>query len=999
MTEENDDGTTPPPPPGLPPAPPTPPGLEPPTPPAPPAPPGLDLPASPPMPPGMDSPAAPPMPPMMDAPPAPPEAPPAPPMLDESSEEADDDLGDPLDLLSAMEDDDSAPEVPPAPPEAPPSPPGMDLTPPEAPPAPPEAPPSPPGMDLTPPEAPPAPPEAPPSPPGMDLTPPEAPPAPPDAPPSPPGMDLAPPEAPPAPPEAPGLDLLSPVVEEVEETQESAPPTLDLSTALESEIESHEATEEEPAVLNLAGGKIRNSAEVDAIPGHKLVATLEETESATLSADGEVVKQSVKGLLTLKNPSDTDRLWDIDVILENSEHSDLEGDLPYSELEPGADQTVGYNVEGPRMLCLRERIDTWTARDKERSLSIERSAEAQEIGLELEVENMCSVQLNDVVVTRTFPVQIQVSEGADYERQGDTITWSVGRLSAGESRTLTIPAAVTAEAVDAIDAGSASATYTSDATLSGINFGEVDAHCRGFSYMVVDEDERPDNYRCQAVFENRSSFTVDLTKLTVTQTGSEEHLFEIEDVEEDVLPDGRWESDVKVVHSMDKPTFSQELLYTVLPRVSRKTEGTVNLQSQHIEVLEADIDKNYSLDVLRHYRRTELEATIEIENTGSAVINLLRIHDDIPGLFEAPEAGSVKASIESKDLNPEQVRIEVHDGIKHEKNRISPDGPGFHMEITIGQKGPIGLSPGQKMTISYPLVAPDPSPANDVVAAPARIDFSAERYGPIATRSPRVSPVVRVTHRKVNYDSGKEVFPAGGAGRYEAMIMFNNRADSALQDVVIHDIIPGAFELLEWKVTSSHQGEIKCDMAEEGTTDGKKMSWNIGTVGRGERIEVIYEFKGDPEAGFKVSDAQEIHGIDVGEEIDDDETETAPLVEENVEESTEEIEEDVSEAEDIDDETESSDEETEEASEETEEIDESESDEDMDESSDDENVDSDDAPSESSDEDDEMDAALAKITGTNTPSESDSTEARSCPICNAEVAAGMTQCPVCSFTF
>ena len=957
MTEENDDGTTPPPPPGLPPAPPTPPGLEPPTPPAPPAPPGLDMPASPPMPPGMDSPVAPPMPPMMDAPPAPPEAPPAPPMLDELSEEADDDLGDPLDLLSAMEDDESAPEAPPAPPEAPPSPPGMDLAPPEAPPAPPEAPPSPPGMDL------------------------------------------APPEAPPDPPEAPGLDLLSPVVEEVEETQESAPPTLDLSTALESEIESHEATEEEPAVLNLAGGKIRNSAEVDAIPGHKLVATLEETESATLSADGEVVKQSVKGLLTLKNPSDTDRLWDIDVILENSEHSDLEGDLPYSELEPGADQTVGYNVEGPRMLCLRERIDTWTARDKERSLSIERSAEAQEIGLELEVENMCSVQLNDVVVTRTFPVQIQVSEGADYERQGDTITWSVGRLSSGESRTLTIPAAVTAEAVDAIDAGSASATYTSDATLSGINFGEVDAHCRGFSYMVVDEDERPDNYRCQAVFENRSSFTVDLTKLTVTQTGSEEHLFEIEDVEEDVLPDGRWESDVKVVHSMDKPTFSQELLYTVLPRVSRKTEGTVNLQSQHIEVLEADIDKNYSLDVLRHYRRTELEATIEIENTGSAVINLLRIHDDIPGLFEAPEAGSVKASIESKDLNPEQVRIEVHDGIKHEKNRISPDGPGFHMEITIGQKGPIGLSPGQKMTISYPLVAPDPSPANDVVAAPARIDFSAERYGPIATRSPRVSPVVRVTHRKVNYDSGKEVFPAGGAGRYEAMIMFNNRADSALQDVVIHDIIPGAFELLEWKVTSSHQGEIKCDMAEEGTTDGKKMSWNIGTVGRGERIEVIYEFKGDPEAGFKVSDAQEIHGIDVGEEIDDDETETAPLVEENVEETTEEIEEDVSEAEDVDDETESSDEETEEASEETEEIDESESDEDMDESSDDENVDSDDAPSESSDEDDEMDAALAKITGTNTPSESDSTEARACTICNAEVAAGMTQCPVCSFTF
>ena len=1020
MSEENDDGTMPPPPPGLPPAPPTPPGIEPPappappglTPPVPPAPPGLEAPEAPPMPPSMDPPAAPPMPPSMDAPPAPPEAPLAPPMMDDTGGSDDDDLGDPLDLLSDLDDEEDSPEELPAPPEAPPSPPGMDLMSEETP-APSEAPPSPPGLDLMSPEAPPAPPEAPPSPPGLDLMPPEAPPAPPEAPPSPPGLDLMPPEAPPAPPEAPPsppeLDLLAPVEhdasdEDEGEGEDSLPPALDLAPIDAPEIEENASSV--PAELDLAGGKIRAAADVDAIPGHKLVATLEESENATLTADGEVVKQSVKGLLTLTNPSDKDRLWDIDVILENSDFSDIEGDLPYSELEPGADQTVGYNVEGPRMLCLRERIDTWTARDKERSLSIERSADAQDIGLELEVENMGSVQLNDVVVTRTFPVQIQVSEGADYERQGDAITWSVGRLTAGETRTLMIPAAVTAEAVEAIDAGSASATYTAEATLSGMNFGEVDAHCRGFSYMVVDEDERPDNYRCQAVFENRSSFTVDLTKLTVTQTGVDEHLFDIEDVEEDVLPDGRWESDVKVVHSMDKPTFSQELLYTVLPRVSRTTEGTVSLQPQNIEVLEADIDKTYSLDVLRHYRRTELDATIEIENTGSAIINLLRIHDDIPGLFEAPDAASVKASIEGKDLNPEQVRIEVHDGIKHEKNRVSPDGPGFHMEITIGQKGPIGLNPGQKMSISYPLVAPDPSPANDVVAAPARIDFSAERYGPIATRSPRVSPVVRVTHRKVNYDSGKEVFPAGGAGRYEAMIMFNNRADSALQDVVIHDIIPGAFELLEWKVTSSHQGEIKCDMSEEGTTDGKKMSWNIGTVGSGERIEVTYEFKGDPEAGFKVSDAQEIHGIDVGEEMEDDGTSAPAPVEESEEDISEEVvEEDAveesSEEESVEESTE------EEAVEETtddevpteEEDPEGESEEEVEDVSDDEEQGTDGETPDVADSDDEMDAALAKITGASQPDESDHSEARSCPICNVEVAAGMMQCPVCSFTF
>ncbi|MDP7328506.1 MAG: hypothetical protein QF612_01520 [Candidatus Thalassarchaeaceae archaeon] len=892
MSDENDDGNIPPAPPGLEPpappeAPPAPPGLEPPTPPeAPPAPP--EPPDAPPAPPGLEPPTppeAPPAPPGLE-PPTPPEAPP------EMDDAGDDELGDPMDLLDDMQEDDSEESL------------GDEGD----------------GDDI---------PEAPPAPPGVDLL---APPAPPE--------DVE--EDAGAPPSPPGLDLLAPVEESEDDGHADGE-----SDAL------GDAEESEPA---LAGGKIRSSSDVDAIPGHKLIGTLEESEDVTLTPDGDMVKQSVKGVLTLTNPSDKDRLWDIDVILNDTNHSDIESDLPFSELEAGADQSIDYGVEGPRMLCLRERIDTNPSRNQERSLSVVRDSEAQDIELELEVENMGPVQLNDIVVTRTFPIEIQVSEGDDYEKQGDTVTWSVGRLASGESRMLSIPTAVTAEAVGSIDAGHATATYTADATLSGMNFNEVDAHCRGFSYMVVDEDERPDNYRCQAVFENRSSFTVDLTKLTVTQTGADENLFEVDDVEEDVLPDGRWESEVKVVHSTEKPTFSQELLYTVLPRVSQSTEGTVTLQPLTIEVLEAAVEKSYSIDVLRHYRQTDMTATMDIENTGSATINLLRITDDIPGIFASPDADSVKSSIDGNELIRDQFRIELKEGISLEENRTSPDGPGHTMLITIGTKGPIGLAPGHKMCITYPLVAPDPSPANDVVAAPARIDFSAERFGPVATRGLNVVPAVRVTHRKVNYDSGKEVFPAGGAGRYEAMIMFNNRADSALEDVIIHDIIPGAFDLVEWKVTSSGGGIVKCDMDEEATTDGKKMSWKIGTVGRGERIEVTYEFKGDPDAGFKVSDAQEIHGIDVGAEIEDDEPpEAMPMTDSEPEEEVEE----------------------EAAEEESEE-----------ESSDGE-------------EDDEMDAALAKLTGggSSSESDSDSSEARSCTICNAEVEAGMTQCPVCSFTF
>ena len=241
--------------------------------------------------------------------------------------------------------------------------------------------------------------------------------------------------------------------------------------------------------------------------------------------------------------------------------------------------------------------------------------------------------------------------------------------------------------------------------------------------------------------------------------------------------------------------------------------------------------------------------------------------------------------------------------------------------------------------------------------------------------------------------------------------MFNNRADSALKDVVIHDVIPGAFELLEWKVVSSTGKTVDCDMVEDATTDGKKMSWNIGTVSRGERIEVTYEFKGDSETGFKVSDAQEIHGIDVGAEIEDDEPpETLPMTEsqdedENVETSDEDehvdaeedSEEDASEdSDDQDDDVEAGDDEI---VEESDNADEEEAEDDAEEATEDTD---DDTPSQENhdDDDDQMDAALAKLTGgAEDESSDDIVEAKTCPICNVDVAPGMMMCPVCSYTF
>ena len=901
--------------PPMPEAPPAPPGMPamPPMPEAPPAPPGMPamppMPEAPPAPPGMPAmppmpeappapPEMPPMPEMPEAPPAPPEMPPMPGMPEAPPE---------MPPMPGMPDAPPAPpEMPPMPgmPDAPPAPPEMPPMPgmPEAPPAPPEMPPmpeAPPGLDLLAPappempEAPPAPPEMPPmeAPPGLDLLAP----APPEMPEAPPGLDLLAPLAP-APvedaPDAPSMDLLSPLApaEETEEpeadallTPLSTPDPLAAMDALAPADENPVATGE------IAGATIRSSVEVDDVPGDKLEGTLHEIEKSTLTADGTIVKQSIKGTLTVNNPSSDDRIYDIDVLLDNADSTDIGGDqISVDELEAGKNYVKKYSVTDAQMLVLRERLDTNPARDNERSLSIALSEEPGIFALEIEVENVSPVPLRDIVVTRDLPDSVQFNHAAAATVDGNKMTWEVGSLHPGETQVLSIEGEIMVTSTKTIKAGSAQATYKADATLSNLSFRDLDAFCRGFTYMRVREDERPDNWICQTIFENRSSFAVDLVKLQVRMKGSEELLFDVNDVKEDVHPQGKWESEERNVMATAEPDFTYDLSYTVLPRATQKTEGTIKLEESSLTVVDADISKKYSTDTLKSFRQQHVSASLEVKNTGSAVINLMRITDDIPGLFQAPDMDAMTILIDGKELPEDQWKGELSAGITLEKDHRSPDGDGHTMTLTVGTKGPIGLKPGKSMVVKYKLNAPDPTPANERVDAPARFQFSSEQFGPVCLRDVPDAPSVRVSHLRRNFSAGKQAIPMGGKGRYEVLILFENNGDTALQDVFIKDVIPSNFEIKDWHVRGAGgEKRTDVDMTTNETEDGIEITWKLPVVGKGERLDVSFEIKGEGEIDAEA--LNRFHGAHFGDELesDEDDAPTEAPEEEVVEESEE----------------------------------------------------------------------------------------------------------------
>mgnify|MGYP001162253076 CR=1 FL=1 len=616
---------------------------------------------------------------------------------------------------------------------------------------------------------------------------------------------------------------------------------------------------------------LRLASEVDAIPGDKLQAILSEVEDSLINPDGSSIKQVIEGELILKNPSKKHRAWDIEIELSNTDATDLGGkNVTVRELDATEETTIPYASNGPKMLEIREKIDTEPERDQESSMSLVLSKNSQEVFFSVDIENISSVSLTDVILRRSFSTNFEIPSSPEYSVEDNTVIWEIGRMSVGESRKLVIVPSILINGVEKIPAGKSVVTYNAESTVSRIDFENVSSSGRQFSYVNAKEDDRPGVWHCKCVFENKSSFVVSLSGATVRLAGRDSPILDVSDLRQDIPPEGSWESMEKRVESEDQPSFTQEVRYSILPRVSVKSSGSIEISEQRLSILDATILKRFDISRIKSFIPSDLEVTTTIENTGSATINVMRIIDDIPGIFSPPSLEHVQVEIEGSDLSEEQYRIEVINGNQIEEKMISPDNPGHALRITVGTSSRLGLKPGKTMVIRYPLHAPDPSPQNKILAAPIRSDFSMERFGPVATRTVERPPVVRVVHRRRQISTGKEVFPGGGPGRYEILLMFHNTSDSALDDLALHDIVPGTFSIESSSVKSNINGEKDTSFTKESARDGNKVTWFIGRIEKDERIEVVYEIQGDTEAEYKVSDAQDFHGATFGKEVDEE---------------------------------------------------------------------------------------------------------------------------------
>ena len=88
----------------------------------------------------------------------------------------------------------------------------------------------------------------------------------------------------------------------------------------------------------------------------------------------------------------------------------------------------------------------------------------------------------------------------------------------------------------------------------------------------------------------------------------------MEDIREDIPPEGLWDSLEKRIEAIDKPNFTHEINYSILPRANVESTGVLELKERSIKVLDAEVNKQYSISRIRSYVPSDLECITVVEN-------------------------------------------------------------------------------------------------------------------------------------------------------------------------------------------------------------------------------------------------------------------------------------------------------------------------------------------------------------------------------------------------
>lgn len=641
-----------------------------------------------------------------------------------------------------------------------------------------------------------------------------------------------------------------------------------------------------------------------------LLALVKIIENVDVSQDHDVNIDSVdfEGKLNVENPSKKDRLWDIDLTLENIEGTDLdEKEIKIRELGTDEDSRVDsrdFELAGDakNLLLVKEYINSLpnadsvlNRRDIEKDLrrieeeKIEEVDEEYISGTKLNLEsfaipiekenpiyfaiaikNLFNSPIKNIELTKEIPGDflspniIETSAGyADI--QDDEIVWKIEeKIQPDSVIILKFSADVYAESIDKINTGQISIKYEGTSSFAkGLKIGGFDAYTRNRFYIdAIERDKEPDVWDCNLVFHNTSEFILQLLNADVY--AAEDYRVHMDDEEEEevIIEEGIEkfvDVDPKDVPPLPEGArwFSNSWEYesTNIPRFRKLLEFRVmpdfqttvngNLSVSDVELYVASITGNVVFSRQEEIKERELETISVPTFKKTDVFTSLMIENN--GSAPLNELKIIHKGFDDEFKPPEADEVTLiwdESEIDIKPEAINIGYDSLELLFEDLKDAPTGMF-DEGSIIEVKYPIHCMEPAREAIFE-SEVIYTANTL-PVSQEIefiPEV-PSIEAVHKRRKFRVGKEVMPIGKLGNYEIILSIENIGDMQLENLVLMDKVPEKFEYGDY---SKEPDEVTDEVGED------TLKWTIDTLEPAEKMEISYEITGSGE--YHPSDAQ-----------------------------------------------------------------------------------------------------------------------------------------------
>ncbi|MHA1911601.1 MAG: hypothetical protein ACTSYA_07880 [Candidatus Kariarchaeaceae archaeon] len=594
-----------------------------------------------------------------------------------------------------------------------------------------------------------------------------------------------------------------------------------------------------------------------------LNAVIREEMTYSLTHEGELdldVPPISKGHLVVKNTGEIDRIWSIDMILEDEGKIKVDGKKPDSFIKVGElaaqDQwSKDYDFEvKDSLLKIEQKYDEQQG-DETITPMLTQGVDTK-VQYTLTITNKSKWTLTDLEIVKKIPDLASIKRlnhsVGEASSERSYLRWEIDALEPAKTVDISVDLDISMGEETSYTAGEVIVNCKiTDETYSKVNISFLDGISDNFQYLErIEQEEKPDNWECHFELENISEFDFYMKKCEIWLGKAEEGEvvntwdYENASIEERIVNPNEIFPVTFELESDETPEFGHTCDFTVGYTVLRQVVSKIKVPSFELSYIRVQTEKAYNNLMVPSYRPSEVFTTLKIESVGNSPLTTVLIEDFVPEDFKPPEIEEITVMRMGGDvvkLSDDQYQISIEAvGDMHCIKAVIED-------LDLSEQGK--LETGQWIELIFPIYAVSPKPNKEyygLVEVKANQKPPTSRWA-VSSLGEGEVPVITVMHSRRRIRIGKSVSARATAKnlkRYEVKILGVNKGTAIAANVQIMDKIPAGFELVG---ATKELPSVRAETVEE-SSEGTILKWVFEEIDPDGEFSITYEIEGSGDA-------------------------------------------------------------------------------------------------------------------------------------------------------